>query len=103
VDLDAGDDDGFFVLNTQGPYNDYLAITDDDTVIGNNSTLPLVIFGGQGDDTITSGTADDIVFGDRGRVHYFDDEGELVTILGNGGPGDITDGVVRGLHRLRHG
>ena len=30
VDLDTGED-GFFVLNTQGPYDDYLAIDDDDT------------------------------------------------------------------------
>jgi Ca2+-binding RTX toxin-like protein len=108
VDLNAGGDDGFFVLYTQGPYNDYLAITDDDTVDASASTLPLVIFGGQGHDDITSGSAEDIVFGDRGRVLYFDDETTWIdgltldeleaaaaTVLGYGGPGDKTDGVIR--------
>jgi hypothetical protein len=33
VDLDTPGDDGFFVLNTQGPYNEFLAISDNDTVI----------------------------------------------------------------------
>jgi Ca2+-binding RTX toxin-like protein len=107
VDLDAGED-GFFVLNTQGPYNDFLAteeesialgasiiFSDADEVQGAGSTLPLIIFGGQDGDTIVSGSAEDIVFGDRGRVYYFDDSGELVTVFGQGGPGDITDGVAR--------
>jgi Ca2+-binding RTX toxin-like protein len=106
---DASDrDDGFFVLNTQGPYNDYLEITDEDTVDASDSTLPLVIFGGQGRDTIIAGQAADIVFGDRGRVLYFDSVPEgldsmtvaeledlAVTVLGHGGPGDKTDGITR--------
>ncbi len=45
---------------------------DDDTVAREASTLPLVIFGGQGDDIIHGGAGGDIVFGDRGRVLYFD-------------------------------
>ena len=68
VALDALDDDGFFVLNTQGPYNDFFTIGDDDEVAGAESTLPLIIFGGQGRDTIVGGQANDIIFGDRGRV-----------------------------------
>ena len=48
-DADAAGDD-FFVLNTQGPYNDFLATSDNDIVRGANSTLPLIIFGGQGND-----------------------------------------------------
>ncbi|MHC4429738.1 MAG: hypothetical protein ACYS0D_14220, partial [Planctomycetota bacterium] len=87
--------DGFFVLNTQGPYDDFLATSDADIVLGAGSTLPLVVFGGQDDDTIETGFGEDIVFGDRGRVYYRDDAGVLVTILGNGGPGDKTDGVER--------
>ncbi len=103
VDLHA-DKDGFFVLNTEGPYpgNDEfeipdwaVGITDHDTVDASSSTLPLVIFGGDGDDTITGGQAGDIIFGDRGRVHYADDNGEVVAVLGGGGPGDRTDGVIR--------
>ena len=50
----------------------YVFATDNDTVHAEASTLPLVIFGGQGDDTIHGGTGGDIVFGDRGRVLYFD-------------------------------
>src|SRR5207244_768229 len=84
VDLDTGEDD-FFVLNTQGPYNDYLAISDNDTVRGAASTLPLIVFGGQGNDDIETGSGDDIVFGDRGRVHYTDAVSRLVTLLGNAG------------------
>src|SRR5439155_2331951 len=94
VNLNSVEDD-FFVLNTQGPYNNYLAISDDDKVYGAASTLPLVIFGGQGDDYIQGGSGDDIVFGDRGRVHYTDATGRLVTLLGNAGVGDFADGVVR--------
>ena len=33
---------------------------------------PLVIFGGQGDDELHGGTGGDVIFGDRGRVLYFD-------------------------------
>jgi subtilisin-like proprotein convertase family protein len=101
-------DDGFFVLNTQGPYNDFLAISDNDQVYAADSTLPLVIFGGQGRDIIVGGQANDIIFGDRGRVLYFAEEttwdytmsldeltNDAGTVLGHGGPGDKTDGVKR--------
>ena len=72
VDLDDGED-GFFVLNTQGPYDDYLGLEDNDTVDASDSTRDLIIFGGQGDlDYITGGSGDDLIFGDRGRVLYFD-------------------------------
>ncbi len=78
--------DGFFVLNTQGG---------DDTVDATASSLPLVVFGGLGRDTIDSGTGADIIFGDLGRVHYLDGTSGLVARLGGGGHGDLTDGVVR--------
>ncbi len=61
------------MLNTQGPWNNYPAITDNDVVLGAGtdpafggafeSTLPLIVFGGQGDDQITGGSGDDILFG----------------------------------------
>lgn len=85
VELDAALH-GFFVLNTQDG---------DDTVDASASTLPLVIFGGEGDDTITGGNGGDIIFGDLGRVHYVDADGLVVAALGGGGPGDFTDGVIR--------
>ena len=45
---------------------------DDDTVNAHASTLPLVVFGGQGNDAIHGGTGGDLVFGDRGLVLWFD-------------------------------
>ncbi len=111
VDLDvteangADTSDGVFVLNTQGPWNDYPGITDNDTVLGTDtvggtyvSTLPLIVFGGQGNDSITGGSGDDILFGDRGRMLSFEDIGGIPTVveaLGSGGPGDVTDGLIR--------
>src|SRR5262249_392971 len=95
VHLDAATD-GFFVLNTQGPTNDQPTAPDDAVVTADGSTLPLIILGGQGDDLITGGDGNDLIFGDRGRVTYFDGINP-VTVLGNGGPGDHTDGVERPL------
>src|ERR1043166_2505017 len=94
VRLDA-QTDGFFVLNTQGPYNDYVNLPDNDIVDASLSSLPLVIFGGQGSDQITGGTGNDIIFGDRGRVQYFLLSGQLTAALGAGGPGDKTEGAIR--------
>jgi hypothetical protein len=108
--------DGFFVLNTQGPYNQFTSYRDNDTVDAETpglavTTLPIVVFGGQGSDWIRGGEGGDLIFGDRGRVVYFGATGlptaaitdaqlaatEAVglTVLGHGGPGDKTDGVVR--------
>ena len=36
------------------------------------STLPLIVFGGQGDDSITGGSGNDILFGDRGQLVRYD-------------------------------
>ncbi|MES2992163.1 MAG: OmpA family protein [Pseudomonadota bacterium] len=65
VNLADGDNsgigDGAFALDTQGG---------NDIVHGEASSRQLVVFGGEGNDTITTGSGDDIVFGDFGRVDY---------------------------------
>ena len=60
VALAAGTD-GFFVVGTQ---------SGDDTIDATASTLPLVLVGGTGKDTIKAGKADDIIFGDEGYVSF---------------------------------
>ena len=77
---------GLFVLNTE---------EGDDQVDASESTLPLLIFGGGGADTIRGGGNGDIILGDSGRVHYLTEGGETTSVLGGGGPGDRTDGIVR--------
>jgi Ca2+-binding RTX toxin-like protein/subtilisin-like proprotein convertase family protein len=66
---------GFFALNTEAG---------NDHVHASTSTLSLVIFGGAGDDWIQSGSGNDIVFGDLGRVDYRNASGTLITRLGLG-------------------
>jgi len=84
VDLDSATD-GFFVLNTE---------EDEDVVDATASTLGMIIIGGIGTlDMIDGGEGDDVIFGDRGRVYYLDALGDVAIVIGNGGPGDITDGI----------
>ena len=90
VNVSLNTADGFFVLNTQAG---------DDTVDADGRRrLPdvaaVIRVRRLGNDTINSGTGDDFLFGDLGRVHY-NDGSTPVARLGGGGPGDITDGVVR--------
>jgi hypothetical protein len=54
--------DGSFALDLQ---------EGNDTVAASSSTLPLILLGGLGNDTLTGGSGDDIIFGDRGRVDFF--------------------------------
>lgn len=60
VNLQANDD-GAFSLNLGAG---------DDEADGSASTAQLIVFGWDGEDVITTGDGDDIVFGDRGRVDY---------------------------------
>ncbi len=60
VKLDALED-GAFALNLNAG---------DDEADATGSTAPLVIFGWDGADKITSGAGNDIIFGDRGRIDY---------------------------------
>jgi Ca2+-binding RTX toxin-like protein len=43
----------------------------------------LIVFGGLGDDTIDIGSDSSLVFGDRGQVLYHNDDGHVVTRLGD--------------------
>ncbi|MGB7961606.1 MAG: calcium-binding protein [Propionicimonas sp.] len=63
--------DGHLVLNTQGPDLASPSAADDDVVDASGSTLGLVVFGGQGNDSITTGSGADLVIGDRGLVLWF--------------------------------
>jgi Ca2+-binding RTX toxin-like protein len=87
--------DGFFALNTMGgsfsPNPTTGAVTDNDTVDASASTLPLVIFGGLGNDSIQGGSNNDVIFGDDGRVQYADpsNPGALLAVVGFGGRGDM--------------
>ena len=110
--------DGLLVLNTQGPWNDYANISDNDTVIATgadavfggafssfSTSVPLVVFGGQGNDKITGGSGNDILFGDRGRVLSYGlvngaTVASVVEQLGSGGAGDLIDGVLRNPDRI---
>jgi hypothetical protein len=101
---------------TPNPGSSHATDTDDDTVHAETSTLPLVIIGGQGDDTLHGGLGGDIVLADRGRILWFEPGsvpvaglgGEILTpaqlaaleaaataVAGHGGPGDKTDGIER--------
>ncbi|MGA8051658.1 MAG: hypothetical protein WCA09_15880, partial [Burkholderiales bacterium] len=72
----ADGQNGAFALNTQ---------EGNDHVHGENSTLPLVVFGWDGNDEIHGGSGADILFGDRGRVDYVNGDGLIVTRLGQTG------------------
>jgi hypothetical protein len=109
VVLEAGDD-GFFVLNTMGgaesvdPHTSFgisegSESGDDDYVDATLSSLPLTVFGGIGQDEINTGTGADMVFGDFGRVWYFDDEGDdetvdIIAVHGFGRRGNIISSQV---------
>ncbi|TMC80709.1 MAG: hypothetical protein E6J08_09445, partial [Chloroflexi bacterium] len=101
VKLKAGLD-GFFVLNTSGglstgdPVTHNLpgSATDNDTVDASASSLPLVIFGGFGADSIKGGSGNDIIAGDFARVQYTDYAGNLIAQFGYGGRGDIVGDLV---------
>ena len=80
-----GEDDQLVINAGEG--NDTVAAT------GANVTKEgLIVFGGLGDDTIGIGSDSSLVFGDRGQVLYHDDDGHVVTRLGDDGSGVTVKG-----------
>ena len=64
----------------------------DDTVTANGENVTkegMIVFGGLGNDTIDVGSDSSLVFGDRGQVLYHDDEGNVVTRLGDDRTGSL--------------
>jgi len=95
VDIhDGGGDereDGFLVVNLGDG---------DDTLDGSDATLGFIVFGGAGDDTVTTGSGDDIVFGDHGTVRYLDAV-DVVTSLGDERLANVNDGRARRPEEIR--
>ena len=84
-----------FVANGQGG---------DDVLDASASSIPVILFGDGGGDTLTGGTSDDIIFGDFGRVQWRSQSnnifnananGAIAAQAGGGGYGDFTDGILR--------
>ncbi|MGB0598768.1 MAG: calcium-binding protein, partial [Rubripirellula sp.] len=65
--------DGAFALNAEGGK---------DVIDASKSTAPNIIFGGADTDTIIAGQGADIVIGDRGKIDYRDNNGQLIRRLG---------------------
>ncbi len=91
VDIHDGEDDkredGFLVVNLGDG---------DDTLGGSDATLGSVVFGGPGNDDLTTGSGDDLVFGDEGQVWYGSS-----TKLGNESVANVNDGIAGAPTRLR--
>ncbi len=86
-----GSGDGFANVNLE---------EGNDTFGVGTNTLPLIVFGGAGSDSITTGDGNDLVLGDTATVSYLDDDGVARTVLGNAGSGDKTDGVARSVRKV---
>ncbi len=92
VNLNGSSQGALFVVNTEGPFTGYPSYPNTSTINASGSTVPLIIFGGQGSSTITGGSGSDIIFAHRGEVTYDNSLNQPVTVLGNGGPGDSNNG-----------
>jgi Ca2+-binding RTX toxin-like protein len=75
----------------------------DDTVEDLGSTLGIVVFGDLGDDTIATGSGNDIVFGDIGRVDYVNGDGEIITRLGHSEPRNLINPELDGATNIEDG
>jgi Ca2+-binding RTX toxin-like protein len=89
----AGDDDVVVTLDRAA--DGFTAVNleaGDDRLDGGPSTLDLLVFGGEGDDDITTGSGDDTVLGDLGTATYTAGS-EVVTVLGIAGDGHLLGGA----------
>jgi hypothetical protein len=85
-------DYSLFVANGQGG---------NDLLDASKSTLPMILFGDGGNDTLHGGSNRDVLFGDYGEVAWYSNDGNMVARVGGGGYGDFTDGVVRQITHVR--
>lgn len=94
--LNSGEGGDTVVVDSyKGGEDDQLVINagaGDDTVTANGDNVTkdgLIVFGGLGDDTIDVGSNSSLVFGDRGQVLYHDNQGNVVTRLGDDKTGSL--------------
>lgn len=72
-----------------------------DAINASKSSLGVILFGDDGDDSLVGGSGNDVLIGDYGRVvwrssdNIFNPDGVIESIAGQGGFGDYTDGVIR--------
>lgn len=71
---------------------------DDDLIDATNSTMPMILFGDGGDDTLFGGVNENVLIGDYGQVKWVDESGTTVARQGGGGYGDYTDNTARNIH-----
>ncbi|MFU8789007.1 MAG: calcium-binding protein [Methylobacter sp.] len=108
----AGDGDDTITVNLDET-DGFVAIQGEagnDTIDASNSTRRIIALGDEGFDTLYGGAGDDILLGDRGRIDYLNDDGQVITRLGLGHdfsqmvavpvndsqtPADQTDGIKR--------
>lgn len=81
-----------FVANGQGG---------DDFLDASKASLPVILFGDGGNDTLHGGSNRDALFGDYGEVIWYNNNGDVVARAGGGGYGDFTDGEVRLIGHVR--
>jgi hypothetical protein len=68
---------------------------DDDVIDARNSTMPMILFGDGGGDTLYGGVNENILIGDYGQIFWVDESGTTVARQGGGGYGDFTDNTLR--------
>lgn len=90
IDLESNAN-ALFIANGQGG---------DDVLDASTSSLPVILFGGGGNDELDGGKAEDVLIGDFGRVFWSNETGAEVARAGGGGYGDFTDGMVRQIRQI---
>lgn len=91
INVEASDY-SLFVANGQGG---------DDLLDASKSSLPVILFGDGGNDTLHGGSNRDVLFGDYGEVTWYNSKGDVVARVGGGGYGDFHDGEVRHISQVR--